>query len=56
MEVGGRDSAVGTVTPFGLQNRGSNPGGGLAFSPSPRRAIGPTQPPVQWVHVFPGDK
>jgi hypothetical protein len=49
MEVGGRDSIVGIVTPFGLQNWGSNPGGGPALPHSTRPAIGPTQPSVQSV-------
>jgi hypothetical protein len=29
--------------------RGSNPGGGGDFSHTSRPALGPTQPPVQWV-------
>ena len=48
-EGGGRDSVVVIATVFGLQSVGSNPGAGRAISPTPREAIGPTQPPLQWV-------
>ena len=33
MEGGGRDIVVGIATPFGLQSRRSNPGGGVHFRP-----------------------
>jgi len=41
-------SSVGIVTDYGLDGPGSNPGGSEIFRPS-RPALGPTQPPVQWV-------
>jgi len=42
---GGSD---GMATYYGLDGPGSNPGGDEIFRPS-RPALGPTQPPVQWV-------
>ena len=44
----GPGSSVGTATDYGLDGPGSNPGGDEIFRPS-RPALGPTQPPVQWV-------
>ena len=44
----GPDSSVGIVTDYGLDGPGSNPGGDEIFRAS-RLALGPTQPPVQWV-------
>ena len=41
-------SSVGIATDYGLEGLGSNPGGDEIFRPS-RPALGPTQPPVQWV-------
>ena len=41
-------SSGGIVTDYGLDGPGSNPGGDEIFRPS-RPALGPTQPPVQWV-------
>jgi hypothetical protein len=45
-------SSVSVVSGYGLDDRGSIPGrGGMIFPVSsvPRLALGPTQPPVQWV-------
>jgi hypothetical protein len=39
-----QDGSVGIMTDYGLDCRGSNPGGGCDFSSST-----PTQPPIQWV-------
>ena len=44
----GPGSSVGIATDYGLDCPGSNPGGDEIFRPS-RPALGPTQPPVQWV-------
>jgi len=44
----GPSSSVGIATDYGLDGPGSNPGGDEIFRPS-RPALGPTQPPVQWV-------
>jgi len=41
-------SSVSIVTDYGLDGPESNPGGDEIFRPS-RLALGPTQPPVQWV-------
>ena len=46
--VCGSGSSVVMVTDYGLDGRGSNPGGDEIFHPS-RPPLGPTQPPVQWV-------
>jgi len=46
--VCGPVSSVGIATDYGLDGPGSNPGGDEIFRPS-RPALGPTQPPVQWV-------
>ena len=44
-------SLVGIATDYGLDGPGSNPGVDEIFSPS-RPALGPTQPPIQWVPGF----
>jgi 8-oxo-dGTP pyrophosphatase MutT (NUDIX family) len=49
---GGWDSVVGIDT--GWMVRESNPGGGRDFHQPSRPALGPNQPPIQW--VFPGGK
>ena len=49
----GPGSSVGIATNYGLDGRGSNPGGDENFRPS-RPALGPTQPPVNRYRVFPG--
>ena len=49
----GPGSSVGIATDYGLDGPRSNPGGDEIIRPS-RPALGPTQPPVQW--VFPGGK
>jgi len=41
-------SSVGIATDYGLEGPGSNPGGDEIFRSS-RPAVGPIQPPVQWV-------
>jgi hypothetical protein len=49
-----RDSAVGIATGYGLDDRGvgvrvSVGGTNFHFSTASRPALGPTQPPIQWV-------
>ena len=46
--ISGPGISVGITTDYGLDGTGSNPGGGEIFRPF-RPALGPTQPPVQWV-------
>jgi hypothetical protein len=51
----GRNSAVGIATRCGLGNPGIE--SRWRFSAHVRTALGPNQPPVQWVSgLFPGDK
>ena len=53
----GRDSSVGIATRYGLDGPGIESRWGQDFLPPSRPAVGPTQPPVQWVPVlFPGGK
>jgi hypothetical protein len=51
----GLGSSVGIATDYGRDGPGSNAGGDEIFRPS-RPALGPTQPHVKWVRVFPGSK
>jgi len=44
----GPGSSVGIATDYGLDLPGPNPGGDEIFRPS-RPALGPIQPPVQWI-------
>jgi hypothetical protein len=48
---GSRDSSVGIVTGYGLDGWGSFPGRGkiFLFYIASRPALGPTQPPIQWI-------
>jgi hypothetical protein len=48
----GRNSAIGMMTSYGLDDRGVRvrvPVGARIFSASSRPVLGPTQPPIQWV-------
>jgi len=44
----GAGNSVSISTEYGMDDPGSNPGGDEIFRPS-RPALGPTQPPVQWL-------
>jgi hypothetical protein len=53
----GRDSSVGIATLYGLDGPGIESRWGKIFPRPSRPALGPTQPPVQWVPgLVPGDK
>ena len=53
----GRDRSVGVVTSDRLDSSGIEPWLGQDFPRSSRLALGPTQPPVQWVPgLFPEGK
>ena len=45
----GRDSSVGIATLYGLDGPGIEPWWGRDFPHPFRPAVGPTQPPIQWV-------
>jgi len=49
----GSGSSVGIATDYGLDSPGSNPSGDEIFRPS-GPALGPTQPPAQWVPSLSG--
>jgi hypothetical protein len=49
LEQRGRDSSVGIATGYGLDGPGIESRWGRDFSHTSRPALGPTQPPVQWV-------
>jgi hypothetical protein len=53
----GRDSSVGIATRYGLDGPGIKSLWRRYFQHLSRPALGPTQPPVQWVPgLFAGDK
>jgi hypothetical protein len=53
----GRDSSVGIATRYGLDGPGIESRCGRDFPHQSRPALGPTQPPIQWVPgLFPGVK
>jgi hypothetical protein len=55
--VRGRDSAVGIATRYRLEGPGIESRWGRDIPHPSRPAVGPTQPPIQWVQgLFPGDK
>jgi hypothetical protein len=45
----GRDSSVGIEIRYGLESQGIKSRWGRDFPHPSRPALGPTQPPVQWV-------
>jgi len=51
-----RDSSVGIGSRYGLDGPGIESRWGRDFLHLSRPALGPTQPPIQWVQVFPGGK
>jgi hypothetical protein len=51
--MGEPGSSVGIATDYGLDGRGSNPGGEEFFPPVHTiPSLRPTQPPVQWVKEY----
>ena len=49
MLLWGRDSSVGIATRYGLDGPGIETRWGEDFPHPSRPALGPTQPPIQWV-------
>jgi hypothetical protein len=49
MHINGPGSSVGIATGYGLGGLGIESRWGQDFSHTSRPALGPTQPPVQWV-------
>ena len=47
--IRGRDNAVGIATRYGLDSPGIESQWGRDFPQLSRLALGPTQPPIQWV-------
>ena len=45
----GQDSSVGIATRYGVDSPGIESRCGLDFPHPTRPALGPTQPPIQWV-------
>ena len=52
----GHDSSVGIATRYGLDGPGIYSQWRRDFPHRSIPALGPTQPPLQWVRVFPGGK
>jgi hypothetical protein len=52
--LSGQDSSVSIATGYGLEGPGIESQYGRDFSHTFRLALGPTQPPVQWVPGLPG--
>jgi hypothetical protein len=52
MLVVGRDSSVGIATRYGLDGPGIESQWGRDFPHPSRPALGPTQPPIQWVSAL----
>ena len=48
----GRDTSVGIATRYALDGPGIESRWGRDFSHTSRLALGPTQPPIQWVPVL----